>query len=163
LFLTRPATRSSGALVHAALPAHVDPDRPVYAFLNRPFVDAAPPYASIEEMAVEYMAAMREVQPRGPYLLGGWSLGGLTAFEMANRLAAEGEAVARLVLFDVPAPQRLYQRLRFFARNMLARARLRAGARFPRLARHAPWIQALRAPSLMLRFGGLAYMDPDND
>jgi len=58
------------------------------------------PHTSIKEMAAHYIKEMREVQPAGPYLLGGRSSGGTIAFEMAARLAAQGEKVALLALFD---------------------------------------------------------------
>ena len=46
-----------------------------------------PPHENAGEMAAHYVAAIRTVQPRGPYLLGGWSLGGNLAFEVARQLA----------------------------------------------------------------------------
>jgi len=49
-------------------------------------------------------AALRTVQARGPFRLGGWSMGGLVAWRVAQRLRDQGEEVARLVLFDSPAP-----------------------------------------------------------
>ena len=52
-------------------------------------------------MAAHYVAALRSVRPEGPYLLGGWSLGGIIAFEMAQQLQALGQEVARLAVLDV--------------------------------------------------------------
>ena len=46
------------------------------------------------------------MRPQGPYLLGGFSGGGLTAWEMARQLEAEGETVSLLVLLDTPLPMR---------------------------------------------------------
>jgi thioesterase domain-containing protein len=54
-------------------------------------------------MASDYLAALRAVQPEGPYLLGGWSLGGIIAFEMAQQLEAQGQKVALLALMDASA------------------------------------------------------------
>ena len=54
-----------------------------------------------------YLSEMRQVQPQGPYLFGGYSFGGVVAFEMAHQLHAAGEEVALLVLFDSDPP-RLY-------------------------------------------------------
>ena len=54
----------------------------------------------MEEMAAEYVAAVREIQPQGPYLLGGWSAGGLVALEMAQQLLAQGEPIHMLALLD---------------------------------------------------------------
>ncbi|MFD8638030.1 thioesterase domain-containing protein, partial [Streptomyces sp. NPDC059656] len=51
-----------------------------------------------------YLAALREEQPHGPYLLSGWSFGGTVAYEMAARLEAAGEEVAFLGLIDAAAP-----------------------------------------------------------
>ena len=60
---------------------------------------------SIEAMAAAYLEAIRSVQPSGPYLLGGWSLGGLVAYEVAQQILAAGEAVSRLVLLDTTIPE----------------------------------------------------------
>ncbi|APR77521.1 Peptide synthetase [Minicystis rosea] len=163
LFLGRPATRSGGGLSYVALARHIDPDRPIYVFQNRPLLDGARPYGSIEEMAGEYLAAMREVQPTGPYLLAGWCLGGKTVFEMANRLLERGERVERLILFDTAAPRGLYARIELLARRAVTRAELRVFARRPWLTRLVPWLRVARAPSLLRRFGVLAYFDHDND
>jgi thioesterase domain-containing protein len=51
-------------------------------------------------MATRYLDEIRTVQPRGPYSLGGFSFGGLVAYEMAQQLLARGEEVGLLVLFD---------------------------------------------------------------
>ncbi len=67
------------------------------------------PHTGVEAMAADYLQAMRHIQPAGPYFLGGWSFGGLVAFEMARQLRAQGEAVGLLVLLDtVFAHQRDY-------------------------------------------------------
>lgn len=58
---------------------------------------------TIAEMAREYVTAIRQVQPSGPYFLGGPCAGGVVAIEMANQLRAAGEDVAPLLLFDPPA------------------------------------------------------------
>ncbi len=59
---------------------------------------------TVEEMARHYLAAIREVQPHGPYRLAGWSMGGLVAFEMARRLEQAGESIDLLALVDSAAP-----------------------------------------------------------
>jgi len=51
-------------------------------------------------MAAHYVAELRQVQPTGPYHLGGWSFGGLAVFEMACQLAGQGEEVALLAVID---------------------------------------------------------------
>lgn len=51
-------------------------------------------------MAGEYVAAIREIQPSEPYLLGGWSAGGLVALEMAQQLRSRGDSIRLLALLD---------------------------------------------------------------
>jgi thioesterase domain-containing protein len=55
-------------------------------------------------MAEAYLIEIREAQPRGPYLLGGWSMGGVVAFEIAGQLRAQGEEIALLALLDAWTP-----------------------------------------------------------
>lgn len=59
---------------------------------------------TIEATATHYVAALRTARPHGPYVLGGWSSGGVIAFEMARQLEAAGETVERVVMIDAPAP-----------------------------------------------------------
>jgi thioesterase domain-containing protein len=59
--------------------------------------------ASIQAMASHYLAQVRSVQAQGPYLLGGWSMGGVVAFEMARQLQLAGEQ-AEVFLIDSLAP-----------------------------------------------------------
>jgi thioesterase domain-containing protein len=59
---------------------------------------------SFEALAADYIAEIRAVQPEGPYHLGGYSSGGLIAFEIARQLAAAGQAVALVALLDSYAP-----------------------------------------------------------
>ena len=63
-----------------------------------------PPLTRIEDMATHYIEALRSVQPKGPYFLGGWSFGGWVAFEMAQQLQKSGEEVALLAVLDTLAP-----------------------------------------------------------
>ena len=84
----------------------VGEDRAVYGLQAKGLVSDDEPHERIEQAAEAYIAELREVQPRGPYLLGGFSGGGITAFEMARQLEAAGEKVALLVLLDTPLPVR---------------------------------------------------------
>ncbi len=58
----------------------------------------------LPQRAAACLMALRELQPEGPYLLGGWSLGGILAYEMARQLIEAGEKVAHLILIDSYAP-----------------------------------------------------------
>ena len=78
---------------------------------NQPFyglqpigIDGETPLNRIEDMATHYIEALRSVQPKGPYFIGGWSFGGWVAFEMAQQLQNSGEEVALLAVLDTVAP-----------------------------------------------------------
>ena len=74
--------------------------------------DGADAPATFTEMAERHLAALRRVQPSGPYFLGGTCNGGLIAYEMARRLAAEGETVKLLALFASTASHLRFRWLR---------------------------------------------------
>ena len=92
----------SDGLYCLALPQHLDRDRPVY-LLPPAGLDGSGIPRSIEEMAERHLNQLLEVQPRGPYLLGGNCNGGLVAFEMARRLVAAGDRVDMLVVIRATA------------------------------------------------------------
>lgn len=93
-----------GVLCYAALSGHLGPSQPFYGLQARGLDGSQSPLTRIEEMAEHYLEAIRAAQPAGPYLLGGWSMGGVVAFEMARQLGARGERVAMLALVDARAP-----------------------------------------------------------
>ncbi|HEY0557546.1 MAG TPA: amino acid adenylation domain-containing protein, partial [Thermoanaerobaculia bacterium] len=74
--------------------------QPFYGLQARGLEDTAEPFASLEAMAAHYAQEIRSVQPAGPYRIGGWSFGGLAAFELAQQLRAAGEEVELLVVMD---------------------------------------------------------------
>jgi aspartate racemase len=55
-------------------------------------------------MAAYYIELIQTVQPEGLYLLGGWSVGGIIAFEMARQIQAQGQEVSLLALIDSSLP-----------------------------------------------------------
>jgi amino acid adenylation domain-containing protein len=77
-----------------------DGDQPVYGIQARGLDGRAEVATSVEEMAADYIRAIRSVQPFGPYRIGGFSAGGIVAFEMARQLQREGDDTALLVLLD---------------------------------------------------------------
>jgi thioesterase domain-containing protein len=79
-------------------------ERPFYGIRSRGLNGEEELPGRMEEMAAEYVEAVREVQPEGPYHLGGWSVGGLVALEMAQQLLARGERVNLLALLDSTPP-----------------------------------------------------------
>jgi thioesterase domain-containing protein len=86
------------------LAQYLDPDQPCYGLQARGLEEGQEPHTRIEDMAAYYIQALQSVQPAGPYLLGGWSMGGVVAFEMAQQLHAQGQRVALLALLDGRIP-----------------------------------------------------------
>jgi amino acid adenylation domain-containing protein len=82
----------------------LDQLRPVYGLQALGLGAGQQPHDRIEVMAGFYLNEIRQVQPGGPYALAGWSMGGLIALEAARQLAASGEQVALLALFDTSLP-----------------------------------------------------------
>jgi len=79
-------------------------ERPFYGIQARGIEPGDEVYGSIEEMAKNYVKAIRTIQSKGPYLLSGWSFGGTVAFEMARLLEQAGETVPYLLMIDAPSP-----------------------------------------------------------
>ena len=88
------------------LALQVGRDGPVYGLQARGLIGDDAPHIDMGDAAREYLAEIRQIQPEGPYMLGGFSGGGITAYEMARQLRAEGQEVASLILLDTPLPQR---------------------------------------------------------
>jgi amino acid adenylation domain-containing protein len=80
--------------------ARFDAGQPIYGLQARGLDGQEAPHTRIEDMAAHYIECIRSVQPEGPYHLGGFSAGGLVAFEMARQLDAVGERVSILALLD---------------------------------------------------------------
>lgn len=98
LFMAHP----SGGSVHwyYDLARHLDDDQPLYGLQAQGLNGDRELHSRIDEMAAHYVAAIREVQPQGPYQIGGWSLGVIIAYEMARQLQQQGQVVSLLALLD---------------------------------------------------------------
>ncbi|HYP02761.1 MAG TPA: thioesterase domain-containing protein [Pyrinomonadaceae bacterium] len=92
-------------LCYKELANHLGLERPFYGLQARGLDENQVPHTRIEEMAAYYIGAIRTVQPDGPYLLGGWSMGGVIAYEMAQQLEAQGQQVSLLALMDAKPMQ----------------------------------------------------------
>ncbi|PYI33838.1 acetyl-CoA synthetase-like protein [Aspergillus indologenus CBS 114.80] len=99
LWLIHPA--AGEALVFLNL-AHLIRDRPVYAFRARGFHREEPFFTSLDECLTTYHAAMKKIQPEGPYAILGYSYGAMLAFELAKRLEAEGGEARFLASLNRP-------------------------------------------------------------
>ncbi|HEV7587030.1 MAG TPA: amino acid adenylation domain-containing protein, partial [Longimicrobium sp.] len=97
LFLVHSADRDVSGYV--SLVRHLGPGQPAYGVRDVGEDRGRP----IEQIAAEHLAAIRAVQPAGPYYLVGWSFGGLVAFEMGRQLQQQGETAALVGLMDTMA------------------------------------------------------------
>jgi len=92
------------------------PDQPFYGLQAAGIDGVNPPHRSIEEMAEAYLTEIRTFQPAGPYLLGGYSGGGVIAYEIAQRLTALGEKVGLLAFIDTFHPRLAHKNITLFTR-----------------------------------------------
>jgi aspartate racemase len=109
------------ALGYIRLADHLGDDQPLYGLQSqkylktttdehgRPLLEFS--QSVVEELATEYVRAMREVQPHGPYLLGGMCRGAHIAFEMATQLKAQRETVSMLAILDTWVMENTYSYL----------------------------------------------------
>jgi thioesterase domain-containing protein/aryl carrier-like protein len=98
LFFVHPA--GGGVLCYLDLARCLDAEQPFYGIEARGLTAGEVPHERIEDMAADYVEAVLAARPDGPYRLGGWSLGGVVAFEMARQLEAQGRQVELVALLD---------------------------------------------------------------
>ncbi|HMU14312.1 MAG TPA: amino acid adenylation domain-containing protein [Flavobacteriales bacterium] len=128
------------------LPRELGNDQPFYGFFHQGEDGHPIPYRTVEDIAAHFISEMREVRPHGPYLLCGFSFGGLVAYEMAQQLTRKGEDVPFLALLDTYAPglyidvtrdeHRWYWPLRDLVMRRLVRWHHRRGKILPPKLRH---------------------------
>ncbi len=90
---------------YQSLARHLTPDQPVYGIQAQRFNGEYSPHTSVKDMATHYIKEIRSLQPEGPYFLGGFCIGGIIAFEMAQQIHAQGQKVALLALFETYGPE----------------------------------------------------------
>jgi thioesterase domain-containing protein/acyl carrier protein len=101
-FFVHPA--SGTIFPYVRLASFMQPDQPIYAFEESFISSQWQPCDSVEVMAERYIELLLKFKPQGPYHLGGWSFGGLIAYEIARRLTQRGHEVALLAMIDTFAP-----------------------------------------------------------
>ena len=111
-------------------------NQPLYALLTQANAAADKSYNTVGELVMDAVAAIRHVQPNGPYLLGGECIGGKLIYEVARVLASEGEEVALLALLDTA--------LEGYARQA---ARSRPNRWFRKVLYHATHVRRLGWPA----------------
>jgi amino acid adenylation domain-containing protein len=80
------------------------PDFPAYGMKAIGVDGSEPPPDRFEEIAARYVKEMLALCPDGPYIVGGYSVGGRIALEVALQLQGMGKSVPRIVIFDMHAP-----------------------------------------------------------
>jgi len=105
---------------------HIDTPHPIYGLQAKGIDGMEQPLDRIEDMARYSLDAVRQLQPHGPYLLVGFSLGGLVALEMAQQLIAGGETVGLLAMLDA------YPHMRYLSLAQQARLATRSSWRWIR-------------------------------
>jgi non-ribosomal peptide synthetase component F/thioesterase domain-containing protein len=73
---------------------------------------------TIEEMAAAHLAALRAVRPHGPYVIGGFCMGGVVGYELARQIEASGEKVEMLLIIDSGVEEKALRRLRSLGEKM---------------------------------------------
>ena len=121
---------------------HIRTSHPIQGMQAKGIDGTEEPFDRIEDMAQFYLDAIRQVQPLGPYLLAGYSLGGLVTLEMAQRLTANGEKVALLAMLDS------YPEIRYLSLTQRVRLVTRLATRHATTAMKLPVGDAL---SLIIR------------
>lgn len=125
-----------GRASFSSLVKEIQTDNPVYGILAKGLDGIEEPFDRVQNMAYYYLAAIGELQPEGPYILIGYSFGGLVALEMAHSLLYAGKQIALLVMIDaypdvryMPFAQGLQLRLRRMRRRFfVARQKTITGA-----------------------------------
>lgn len=102
LFFTHPV--GGNVLKYRELISFIPEEQPLYALQARGLDGEEEPFDNVPEMAEYYLKGIRAAQEEGPYLLAGFSGGGVISWEMAYQLEQAGEEVAMLALFDTFGP-----------------------------------------------------------
>jgi len=90
---------SGGGFYGLKLSRSLGPDQPFYVLAPQD-IRSLPAAPSIEEMAATHLAVIRAVRPHGPYIIGGFCIGGIVAYELAQQIKASGDSVEMLLMID---------------------------------------------------------------
>ncbi|MBD2254358.1 amino acid adenylation domain-containing protein [Nostoc parmelioides FACHB-3921] len=91
-------------LCYFKLSQYIGTDQPFYGLQAQGFYGDKEPLMRVEDMASVYVKTIREFQPKGPYRVGGWSFGGVVAYEVAQQLHRQGQEVSLLAILDSYVP-----------------------------------------------------------
>jgi amino acid adenylation domain-containing protein len=102
LFCMHPA--GGNVMVYQSLATFLGPDQPLYGLQSGALSDATQEHNTLDDMATDYAAIIRRRQPKGPYYLLGWSMGGVLAVAVADLLERQRQSIAFVGLFDTYLP-----------------------------------------------------------
>jgi amino acid adenylation domain-containing protein len=91
-------------LCYFKLAHYIGNEQPFYGLQAQGFYGEEEPLTTVEDMASLYVKTIREFHPQGPYQLGGWSFGGVVAYEVAQQLKRQGQEVSLLAILDSYVP-----------------------------------------------------------
>lgn len=86
-----------------ALASHIEIEQPIFSVMPHGMTGKRAP-TDIKSMTLEYAKQIRAIQPKGPYYLGGYSIGGILALELARFFRSKGQQVASLILIEPTKP-----------------------------------------------------------
>ncbi|HEV2842764.1 MAG TPA: thioesterase domain-containing protein, partial [Chthoniobacterales bacterium] len=129
---------SGGGFYSLKLSRSLGPDQPFYV-LPPQDIRLLPAAPSIEEMAAAHLAALRAVRPKGPYVIGGFCIGGLVAYELAQQIEAGGDTVEMLLVIDAAPEDKVLRALRWLAGAFGALLRWDDHAKVDRFGRWVLW------------------------
>jgi thioesterase domain-containing protein len=95
------------------------PGQPFYALQARGLDGKQSPHATIEEAAAAYVSAIETICPNGPFTLGGYSGGGVIAYEMAQQILRSGRHVEPIIMFDSVEPREMCRPISMTERLLL--------------------------------------------
>ncbi len=119
-----------GVFSYIELSHHLGPNQPFYGLQALRRTGEPEPLSNIEEMAKSYIEAIRSLEPHGPYQLGGWSMGGLIAYEMARQLREQSQEVSLLALIDSGVPKLMVKEFEVEETQLLAGFLITTGEMF---------------------------------
>jgi amino acid adenylation domain-containing protein len=112
LFLVHGA--EGNVLLYKNLASYLGEVQPVYGIQSQGLDRTKPVHKTFESMAKFYTNELKSIQPRGPYCLAGYCLGGAIAFEMAQQLSRAGEKIGLLAVFDSYSPHYITMKIPFY-------------------------------------------------
>jgi len=93
-----------GAFFYTRLTSYMSPEQTLYGIQARGLDGNAPPFTNIKDMAEQYIKEIRMLQPDGPLILSGFSMGGVVVYEMAQQLLREEKEPHLFIFIDAPSP-----------------------------------------------------------